>query len=233
MPITMRNLLLAGALLALPCVAVAGPPYVSDDPEPTETGHWENYHFAMVQGVEGQAGLDLNYGPAKDLQLTAIVPLQWEPGTVGLGEIELAVKYRFLHPSQGSALPDVAIYPSVNLPTGPFSNGRASMHLPVWAQKDLGPWTVFGGGGYTWNPGERDFWRGGIVVQRKVTEDISLGAEFYHQGPDKPGAHALNGANLAALFKLGKHWSMIASCGPHYEGGERRGAGYLALKAEF
>jgi hypothetical protein len=23
--------------------SIAGPPYVTDDPEPTETGHWENY----------------------------------------------------------------------------------------------------------------------------------------------------------------------------------------------
>jgi hypothetical protein len=213
---------------------LAGPPYVSDDPEPTETGHWENYHFALVQGAEGQAGFDLNYGPAKNLQLTAIIPLQWERSgkTVGTGEVELAVKYRVLHASEGSLAPDVSPYPSVNLPTGPFSSGRASVLVPIWAQKDVGPWTVFGGGGYTWNPGERDFWRGGVVVQRKITEEISFGAEYYYQGADKPGDHALNGANLAVLYKITKRWSLIASGGPQYQGG-RRGAGYVALKAEF
>jgi hypothetical protein len=231
----MRRLLLAGAILALPCAAAAGPPYVTDDPEPTETGHWENYLFATAQGDQGQAGFDLNYGAAKNLQLTAFIPLGWQRSgrTVGLAEIELAVKYRFLHPAEGSALPDVAFYPSVNLPTGPFSTGHASMFLPAWAQKDFGPWSVFGGGGYTWNPGERDFWRGGIAVQRKVIEALSLGAEYYHQGADTAEHHAQNGANLAVLYKVAEHWSVIAAGGPLYEGGERLGAGYVALKAEF
>jgi hypothetical protein len=235
MPMTIRLLLLAGALLALPCAAAAGPPYVTDDPEPTEAGHWENYLYATAQGAEGQAGFDLNYGGAKDLQLTAFIPLQWERSgrTVGMAEVELAIKYRFLHPKEGSPLPDAALYPQVNLPTGPFSSGRASFVLPVWAQKDFGRWSVFGGGGYTWNPGVRDFWRGGIAVQRKVTEDLRVGAEYYHQGAGKPDGHALNGANLAVLYKVAKHWSVIAAGGPLYEGGQRLGAGYLALEAEF
>src|SRR5262249_12621653 len=151
-----RRILVAGGVLVLPSVALAGPPYVTDDPVPTEKGHWENYVYATAQGAEGQAGLDLNYGGAKDLQLTAFVPLQWERSgkSVGMGQVQLALKYRFLHPAEGSSLPDVAVYPQVILPTGPFSNGRASFVLPVWAQKDIGPWSLFGGGGYTWNPGE-------------------------------------------------------------------------------
>lgn len=230
-----RRLLLAGALTATPCLAVAGPPYVTDDPEPTETAHWENYLFATAQGDEGQAGLDLNYGGAKDLQLTAFIPLEWQRSgrIAGLAPIELAVKYRFLHPAEGSWLPDVALYPSVNLPTGPFSSGRASVLLPAWAQKEFGPWSVFGGGGYTWNPGERNFWRGGIAVQRKLTEALSLGAEYYHQGADRADHHAQNGANLAVLFKATKRWSVIAAGGPLYEGAARLGAGYVALKADF
>jgi hypothetical protein len=230
-----RRLLLAGAIVALPCAALAGPPYVTDDPEPTETGHWETYLFATAQGAQGQAGLDLNYGGAREVQLTAFIPLQWEHSgrTVGLAEIELAVKYRFLHPGEGSLLPDIALYPAVNLPTGPFSNGHTSVLLPAWAQKDFGPWSVFGGGGYTWNPGERDFWRGGIAVQRKVTDALSIGAEYYHQGAETAERHAQNGANLAVLFKVARHWSVIAAGGPLYEGSARLAAGYLALKAEF
>lgn len=50
---SIRRLLL-GTLLALPSAAAAGPPYVSDDPEPTESGHWENYVYATAQGAEGQ-----------------------------------------------------------------------------------------------------------------------------------------------------------------------------------
>ena len=33
-------------LVALASEASAGPPFVSDDPEPTDTGYWEIYNFA-------------------------------------------------------------------------------------------------------------------------------------------------------------------------------------------
>ena len=52
----------------------AGPPYQTDDPEPTDLRHWEIYNFIDVDGrhgdLDGAAGLDVNYGAAKDLQLT-------------------------------------------------------------------------------------------------------------------------------------------------------------------
>ena len=42
----------------------AGPPYISDDPESTDAGHWEIYHFGLgtrTFGVTaGQAGIDIN-----------------------------------------------------------------------------------------------------------------------------------------------------------------------------
>ena len=70
------------ALFVASCGAVpalAGPPFVSDDPEPTEAGHWEIYGFAagahMAGETDGAAGLDINYGGAKELQLTAVVPI--------------------------------------------------------------------------------------------------------------------------------------------------------------
>jgi hypothetical protein len=35
--------------------SIAGPPYVTDDPEPTDTGHWENYLFTEITHVAGQS----------------------------------------------------------------------------------------------------------------------------------------------------------------------------------
>ena len=45
------RLVLAGA--AGP--AFAGPPYLTDDPVPTDTGHWEIYAFTAGEGRRGQA----------------------------------------------------------------------------------------------------------------------------------------------------------------------------------
>jgi hypothetical protein len=62
-------------MAALVRPARAGPPYVSDDPEPTDYRHFEIYTFnsgtTTRDGTGGQSGIDFNYGAAPDLQLTA------------------------------------------------------------------------------------------------------------------------------------------------------------------
>ena len=54
----------------------------------------------------------------------------------GLGNIELAAKYRFLH--QNTFGLDVAVFPRVFLPSGSDTIGdnHTSLLLPVWAEKD-------------------------------------------------------------------------------------------------
>jgi hypothetical protein len=116
------------ALLA-PAIAIAGPPYLTDDPQPTESGHWEIYNF--VQGkvgygaLLGESGNDLNYGGAEDLQLTALLPIGFDNENgfsasdlrTGTGTIELAAKYKFLHQNGDGWLPDVCVFPRFLIPT--------------------------------------------------------------------------------------------------------------------
>jgi hypothetical protein len=234
---TARGLLLAATLLALPCAALAGPPYVTDDPEPTETGHWENYHFLMAEGAEGQAGVDLNYGAFKDLQLTAIIPLDSKQGgrSLGIGDVELAAKYRVAHQDKDGWRPDVALYPQVTAPVGPFSTGHPTFSLPLWVQKDLGKWSVFGGGGYTVNPGaaERNYWLSGLAVTREITDGLKIGPEIYYRGADQAQASALIGLNFGLVFKLTGPWSLTAAGGPQFEGSRTRTSGYLGLKLDY
>ena len=140
------------AALARP--ATAGPPYVSDDPEPTDYGHFEIYTFnsgtATRAGTSGATGIDLNYGAAPDLQLTATLPagINRPAGGntgIGLSNVELAAKYRFLHQNDFGL--DVSIFPRVFLPSGSndVGNNRASLLLPIWVQKDWGNgWSAFG-----------------------------------------------------------------------------------------
>jgi hypothetical protein len=217
--------------------AVAGPPYVTDDPEPTETGHWENYHFVMGAGHEEEAGLDLNDGGAKDLQLTAIVPIETEDDWrhSGLGEIELAAKYRFLHQDKDGWTPDVAIFPNVTLPTGPYATGHATVFLPVWAQKDFDKWSVFGGGGYVINPGagQKNYWLSGLAVTHEISDTLTIGPEVYVRTANEDGARILTGVNLGVVYKVSKHWSLLAAGGPQFEGHERLGMGYISLKLDY
>lgn len=237
--------LLSAALCVAPTAALAGPPFVTDDPAPTDLGHWEIYSFAAGLRVDGttggQAGLDLNYGAAKDLQLTAVVPLGYDTGggRVGLSNIELAAKYRFLHQSETGLRPDVAFFPRVFTPTGGkrFGTGHASLLLPIWVGKDLGKWSLFGGGGYEINPGpgQRDFWLSGLGVTRTVAKRLSLGVEVYHHTRDADDGQAYTGVNLGALYRLTGHWSLIASGGPGVQNARREGRYdfYAALKADY
>ena len=223
----------------------AGPPFVTDDPVPTDRGHWEVYDF--VAGVRadgatgGQAGLDINYGGAEDLQLTAVVPLGFDTGAgrAGVSNVELAAKYRFLHQAKAGLAPDLAFFPRVFTPTGGtrLGTGHVQLLLPVWAEKDFGPWAVFGGGGVTFNPGrdQRDFWLSGVGVTRALTKRFSLGVEVYHHTRDTRDGADFTGVNLGALLKLSDHWSLIGAGGPGLQNArtEGRSSFYVALKADY
>jgi hypothetical protein len=224
----------------------AGPPFVSDDPEPTDAGHWEIYGFAAGTHVPGETdggmGLDLNYGGAKDLQLTAVLPLNYETGNdgaVGLGNIELAVKYKFLHQSDGTLVPDVAFFPRAFVPTAGrrFGTRRLSLLLPLWAQKDFGKWSLFGGGGYTINPGagQRNFWLTGIGLSHAFGERVTLGGEIYRQTADADDARQFAAVNFGGSYRLSEHWSLLASGGPGIEHARAQGqyVFYAALKADY
>ncbi|MDE3116150.1 MAG: hypothetical protein KGL26_11160, partial [Pseudomonadota bacterium] len=145
----------AAGLLMLSLPALAGPPFVTDDPEPVELGHWEVYGFSAGTQVQGDrsgtlTGIEVNNGAAPGLQLHAIVPLAFDapknaPTVTGLGDIELGAKYRFFNPAEGDWRPEVGMFPLIELPTGDAAKGLGGGHLrayiPVWLQKNFGRWT--------------------------------------------------------------------------------------------
>jgi len=186
------------ALLLGASPAMAGPPYLTDDPEPTDYKHFEIYNFtngtATRADTSGEAGIDINYGGAPNLQLTATIPAAYSlpnGGTLvgGFGTVELAAKYRFL--TQQNFGLDVAVFPRVFLPSGAANVGvrHASYLFPLWMQKDWGPWSAFGGGGCEINRGgdSQDFCETGLVVTRQIVPNLQVGLEIFHQTPDTKG----------------------------------------------
>jgi hypothetical protein len=216
----MAALALAGA--ASP--ALAGPPYLTDDPVPTDTGHWEIYGFTAGEGfgsaLDMAAGTDLNYGPVKDVQLTATLPLSfahdetgWQSGT---GDVEIGVKYRFFH-DEARGL-SAAIFPRVILPTSSLaSDGKTRFLLPLWIGKDFaGGTSLFGGGGYLINPGagNRDFWQAAVALTHDVSKEVSVGAEVTRQGPDTVGGTSQTRAGVGTILHLSGPASLLLSGGP-------------------
>jgi hypothetical protein len=233
--------MLAAALIAGP--ALAGPPYGTDDPLPTDLGHWEIYAFgegARTDGMfQGSTGLDINYGALPGVQLTATLPMDFvrgPGGRAGVGDVELAVKYQVLRCQQGSF--SIAAFPRVILPTSGsrFGSGRVGLLLPLWAQRDIGKWSIFGGGGYAINPGasNRNYWQQGIAVTRQMTERLSLGVEATHHARDANDGVATTTLGVGGIWKIKAPLSLLASGGPSFSGGKGdRYHAYVALLFNF
>jgi hypothetical protein len=205
------SVLLAAVTLAASERALAGPPFMTDDPEPVDYGHWEVYGFsAGAHGSSNTSGLgpsvEVNYGARPNLQLHLIMGFAFDepagrPLRMGMSDIELGAKYRFIDPAPDNWWPQVGVFPLVELPTGDASRGLGAGYrqefLPVWVQKDIGKWTTYGGGGYWINPGpaNRNYWFTGWLLQRQVTENLALGGEIFHQTSAMVGRDASSGFN--------------------------------------
>jgi hypothetical protein len=208
------------ALSALGGPALAGPPYVSDDPEPTDYKHFEIYSFsngtATRDGIGGASGIDFNYGAAPDLQLTATLPVAFDRPTLGrtnfgLSNVELAAKYRFLH--QDSFGLDVSIFPRVFLPSGSSAvgNNSVSLLLPVWVQKDWsGGWSAFGGGGCVVSSrSSQNFCLSGGVVTYQLLPKLQLGGELFHQTADGSGTPASTSLGVGLRYDINDTYHLL------------------------
>jgi hypothetical protein len=210
----------------------AGPPFLTDDPEPVEYQHWEAYLFGNGDHAGGSYAIngpavELNYGVLPDTQLHLIVPMttvggSGVPTVSGLGDTEFGVKYRFLHETNG--WPQIGIFPMVELPTGNFGrglgNGQAWFRLPLWLQKSFGPWTTYGGGGAALNsaPGQRDYPFGGWLVQRDFGKHLTLGGEIFAQGQDNDSDKGFAVFNFGGTCNVNEHFSLLFSGGHSFAG---------------
>ncbi len=232
---------LAAALLtaALSSTASAGPPFLTDDPEPVKWRHFEAYLFGTAdRGPGGSAfavpAFEFNVGAAPNLQLHAVVPAVYvTPGRAyGVGDIELGAKYRFVQ--ETNTRPQVGVFPQIELPSGNsrrrLGNGQLWARLPVWVQKSRGPWTTYGGVGYQVNraPGMQDSFFAGWLVQREITKRLIVGTEVFHQNAQAVGARHTTFTDVGGYYTLRGELSLLVMVG-HTVSGESHSVGYLGL----
>jgi hypothetical protein len=240
------NIAVIAMVLALPGAAGAGPPFLTDDPEPTETGHWEIYApLVEIEGrgadFEGATGAEINYGAAPGLQLTFGLPVAFAHDSGGwrwgAGDVAVSAKYRFFHDENAGI--QIAVFPGITLPTASngLGAGRVTGFLPVWVQKDAGPWSVFGGGGYTINrgPGNRDYWTGGVAVTNRLSRRLLLGIEADRQGADTVRGSGSTSLGIGAICDLKAPFRLLASGGPTFDdaGGAASFHAFVALGLDF
>ena len=219
----------------LPSASWAGPPFITDDPEPVEYHHEEFYISSQYAdnkgGKEGTLPhLEFNSGIIPDVQVHLLVPFAFVqqnggPAMYGLGDTEVGVKYRFIH--ETDILPQMGIFPIMHLPTGDRDRGLGGGHvpffLPLWLQKSAGPWTTYGGGGYWSNPGSdnRNFWQLGWLVQREIGKVITVGAEMFYFGKDAAGGRDRVGYNAGGIFDVSEEHHILFSGGRDISGDNR------------
>jgi hypothetical protein len=230
--------------VAMACAAglEAGPPFLTDDPEPVDLNHWEFYVFgqgARTAGANAVAApaFEFNYGVAPNTQLHLVAPVAnlsssgagW---TSGYGDTEIGVKYRFLEETE--AHPQIGIFPMAELATGSgargLGNGRTWYRLPIWAQKSWAPWTTYCGGGVALNaePGQRNHAFGGWLVQRDIGKRLTVGTEIFREGADSTDGRGSTVANVGGYLKFTAAFNLLFSVGRSLSG-ERHTLWYLGL----
>jgi hypothetical protein len=245
----------AFALLGDSTRTLAGPPFQTDDPEPVDLGHYEFYVFAASDGTPLETdpvgpAFEFNWGALPNTQLHAVLsfggidpsndpryaPEGAGPSAYGLLDTELGVKYRFI--KQTDSVPEVGVFPMVELPTGSAARGlgvgKTWYKLPLWIQKDFGPWTTYGGGGYEIvdQVGYNSFRYAGWLLQRDLGDKWTLGAELWYHGPEgaaTPQTHSSTMVDVGGYYYFRKPaFQLLFSIG-HSAAGQSETYAYLGL----
>jgi hypothetical protein len=214
-----------GSLLAISS-AQAGPPFVTDDPEPLSPGGWEINVPFILERTPGKTEMDaplfdLNYGlPSVQLKVEFPIKIVHEDGegtAAGAGDLLLGVKWRFLNNEQSEL--QIGIYPQLSLPTGDHARalgqGRSAFVLPLLAQQNWGKWTLYGNVGFWWQTAAatRDYVYAGAVLEREINARLTLGAELFGNSPKERGSRSDVAFNLGGTWKLSKHVNLLFAGG--------------------
>jgi hypothetical protein len=207
-------------------LARAGPPFLTDDPEPVDFHHWEAYFFSSYDATRiGKASqgpaYEMNWGPVPDVQLhlvipgTASVPAQG-PAAFGMGDTEVGVKYRFIH--ETAHRPD----------------GSTWYRLPLWVQKSFGPWTSYGGAGEVLNRAldTNNYTFGGWLLQRDIGKRWTLGGEVFAHGAEGAATlstHASTLADFGGYYYIHKPGFQVLFMAGHSVAGQAETVAYLGL----
>jgi hypothetical protein len=200
-----RAAVLLVALAAPRLLAQAGPPFQTDDPTPVDFGHYEFYVFGAADGTPAEMdstgpAFEFNWGAVPDVQLHAILPWGvaapsnnpiYAPGgqgptAFGLNDMEFGLKYGFIH--QTPHRPQIGTFTMLEVPTGNSTKGlgvgRVWYKLPLWMEKEFGPWSLVGGAGYTYvhQTQFRSYPYGGFLVKRVLSERLELSIESFTHG---------------------------------------------------
>ncbi|HKJ42952.1 MAG TPA: hypothetical protein VKA27_12740 [Sunxiuqinia sp.] len=221
-----KSLLLLVGMLVISLSVTAGPPYNTDDPDPTPFKHWE-YYISTInneQGGEFSGTLphfEVNYGIIPNVMIHLVMPLSYDAPKhqsmhYGYGDTEMGFKYRFVKETDNC--PEIGTFPIALVPifkSNKMTSEKAQFFVPVWLQKSWGKLTTFGGGGYWFNPGagNKNSVFTGLTMQYDFSEKVSLGEELYYQTAATEEDQSSLAFNLGGQINFSKILHLIFSAG--------------------
>lgn len=233
-------------LFFIPLAAMAGPPYLTDDPDPVAAGAWELYGFYQFTNYTPEAvgslpGLEVNYGLLGWMQLHLIVPAAFYADDsgykhMGPGDTETGIKIRFI--DQSGAIPMIGTFPHIEIPTGDSARGLGTgdvrVFLPLWLQMTWVNFMTYGGGGY-WIETGRDRLNSaylGWVLRLKIIPGVIAGLEINYSTAQVKGGSPMNGADVGLDIALSENSRLLLSYGTSITGDETY-FGYIGYRMTF
>jgi hypothetical protein len=208
--------------------AVAGAPFVTDDPETLADNRWEvNYAISktwMHNSTSVTApSIDINYGLSKHVQLHMQPRYTYQRNghdkQSGFDSTELGIKNRFFSLNLNDIEFMLGIYPKLQLPTGTKklgdASGKTQLFLPFWAQVNTDKWTLYGGTGYRINnySSSKNSWFLGLTALYEVTENFKFGGELYRESAVVQGNQYSSGFNIGSIYNITKDYGVLFSAG--------------------
>lgn len=206
----------------------AGPPYLTDDPDPVQFHHWEYYLSSQnsfdvrnSSAIGTLPQVEVNYGVIPGVQLHLIIPAVYQYAgphdlEIGYTATEFGVKYRFV--KERKYVPEIGVFPVVEIPTvndDRFGQGNVQVFLPVWFQKSWKKLTTYGGAGYWINPGtgNKNWVFTGWEVQYDFSDFLTLGSEIYYHTADTADDRAITGFSIGGSLNFTEHIHFLFSAG--------------------
>ncbi len=218
-------------ILLAQAAVLAGPPFITDDPQPVDYLHWELY-FSSAQFFSSEEinatlpHIEINYGTIPDVQLHLILPMGfvYSDGNLsyGFSNTELGIKYRFVEETDD--WPQVGTFPMIEIPTASnnqnLGSGQAQIFFPLWMQKSWGNLTTYGGGGFWYNPGEgkKNYLYLGWELQYDFSKMVTLGGELFFHTTDVVDGKSDAGCNLGGFINFDETNHLLFSFGHNFFG---------------
>jgi len=242
-------------LSAIGLRAQAGPPFQTDDPTPVDLGHYEAYVFGTIDGTPVELdpvgpAFEFNWGAIPNIQLHAILPLGsvtplnspvyapsgTGPSAYGLTDMELGFKYGFI--KQTKHRPQIGSFTMFEIPTGNYDKGLGVGHvwykLPIWVEKEFGPWSLVGGVGYAVVPQKdyRNYLYGGYLVKREINKRLELSVEVFSHAREGTAAAQTESSTLidaGGYYHFKSPGLQLLFAYGHSVAGQTENYGYLGL----